>query len=85
MKQIKTICHASTEIFDNEVNAALTDGWTLVNRYTLPSEYFVAELEREVITEAERTCDNCRYRDQEENMEPCRNCSKDADKWEAEL
>ena len=82
MKQIKTVCNPSTEPFDNEVNAALADGWTLTKRYILGSGYFVAELEREVITEAERCCENCRYYDTDPEAEPCASCSDDCDKWE---
>ncbi len=83
MKQIKTIAEQNTQVFDDTVNLALEQGWGLVRRYYTPDNYFVAELEREIITEAERTCENCRYRDNDPRIEPCPNCSDDCDKWEA--
>ncbi|MGN1027799.1 MAG: hypothetical protein ACI4P4_15500 [Faecousia sp.] len=59
MKQIKTIkSRRDFELdFDDEVNEALRDGWTLLRRYIDPGfargsrvfyPVFVAELEREV-------------------------------------
>lgn len=95
MLQIKTIkkpIQSSTE-FDAEVNAAILEGWQLTKRATLgpvathvenPNVYAMlyAELEREVITEAERCCENCAHYDKGPGDEPCRNCGDDANKWE---
>ena len=80
MKQIKTIRKVHPEDFDKEVNDALSEGWTLVRRGIFPS-YFVAELEREIITEAERCCDNCAHCDKPGSSMPCADC-KDASHWE---
>lgn len=55
MKQIKTIYSRSSNAFDEEVNLALKDGWTLTRR-TFDPEGFLAELEKdeapEVLVEA---------------------------------
>jgi hypothetical protein len=60
MKQIKTIMQPIDTIgdasaFDNEVNAALTDGWQLHSRMTLknPAVVFVAYLEKDTEQEQE--------------------------------
>lgn len=94
MLQIKTIVDRleDADQFDNEVNAAIAEGWMLKKREVLlprsQSESLTArialyaELERVVITEAERGCDNCRYCDCDATLEPCANCSENADKWE---
>lgn len=82
MLQIKTIKHQNPERFDYKVNVALADGWTLTRRLTGPTD-FVAELEKEVITEDEKTCENCKHYDTLANNEPCISCTDDADKWEA--
>lgn len=93
MLQIKTIKDRldNAEDFDKEVNTALAEGWTLTKREVLPpadlGDRFIhtmlyAELEREEITEAERCCENCRYCDCDATLEPCSNCSDNADKWE---
>lgn len=81
MLQIKTIYKASAAEFDKEVNEALADGWS-ISRRTFDPQGFLAELEREVITEAEKGCENCRYCEQQPESEPCRSCSDDCDKWE---
>lgn len=93
MKQIKTIkrqLDASAE-FDNEVNAAIAEGWTLTRREVLsPMEgqsrifwhMLYAELEREIITEAERNCENCRYCETLGGMEPCHSCDASMSNWE---
>lgn len=59
MKQIKTIVHiadAGPEVFDNDVNKALAEGWKLVKREVLPPEFsgdayykrrYYAELEKD--------------------------------------
>lgn len=100
MKQIKTIYEDLTnpkalDNFDNEVNQALAEGWTLTKRDVLkPYEsettcwhrILYAELEKEIITEDERDCSNCRYRDVDEYAHPCIECDPDGtgvDKWEA--
>lgn len=94
MLQIKTIKNRldNAEDFDKAVNTALAEGWTLTKREVLPpvdlGGYFThttlyAELERVEITEAERGCENCRYCDCDATLEPCCNCSDNADKWEA--
>lgn len=53
MKQIKTIYQNSANAFDDRVNEALRDGWTLVRR-TFDSQGFLAELEREEEDDDER-------------------------------
>ena len=94
MKQIKTIKNRldSAAAFDTEVNAALLEGWQLTKREVLqplsqPEHQYTyimlyAELERETITEAERTCENCMHYSTNPEDEPCCDCSQDADKWE---
>ena len=82
MKQIKTVLSPSPVQFDSEVNAALAKGWTLVKRYTIPREGYVAEMEMEVITEEERCCENCAHYDKPNGADPCFSCSDDCDKWE---
>jgi hypothetical protein len=94
MLQIKTIkCESKEEKkFDELVNAALAEGWRLTKREIIPPfsaagyiafQLLYAELEREVITEAEKGCENCKYYEQQPESEPCRSCSDDCDKWEA--
>jgi hypothetical protein len=93
MLQIKTIKYQlnAAETFDEKVNAALAEGWTLTKREVLPPadlgdrvafRMLYAELEREEITEAERCCENCAHYDNGAHQEPCLSCSEDADKWE---
>lgn len=95
MKQIKTIKYRldNAEDFDKEVNVALAEGWTLTARKVLlppsqpnTSNYFnfmvYAELEKEIITDAERCCENCKHFDTSANMEPCLSCSDSASNWE---
>lgn len=82
MKQIKTVIDTNASFFDKEVNTALKEGWQLVRRYA-NGDYFVAELEREEITEAERECSNCKHCDKSSHSRPCCDC-EDASKWEAE-
>lgn len=80
MKQIKTIYKNSSSAFDDQVNAALKEGWTLVRR-TFDAAGFLAELERE-----EPSCKNCKHFRTPLSQEPCRSC-EDAngapDQWEA--
>jgi hypothetical protein len=94
MLQIKTIKNRldNVESFDKEVNEALRDGWRLTRREVLQPaaqaiEYtyimLYAELEKEIVTEAERCCENCKHRMQDASIEPCASCSDDCDKWEA--
>lgn len=94
MLQIKTIKNRldNEEAFDQAVNEALQDGWRLTRREVLQpmaqsEEYtytmLYAELAKVVITEAEKTCDNCKHCDAHPETEPCANCSEDCDKWEA--
>lgn len=77
MKQIKTIHHRIDESvkFDEEINAAITEGWQLTKREFVPGYCMLyAELEREVITEAERCCENCAHFDCAPSKEPCCSC-----------
>ena len=80
MLQIKTVFEKEADKFDKRVNAALIDGWQLTRRLTGP-EGFVANLEKVVITKAERCCDNCEHSDLNVTQEPCRSC-EDASHWE---
>jgi hypothetical protein len=80
MLQIKTICENDPAEFDRQVNNAIAEGWTLTKRGTITREsvYFLhsfyAELERVIITEAERCCENCKHRDTHPEDEPCFSC-----------
>ena len=68
MKQIKTIiCVTSEQDFDNMVNIAISDGWTLVKRDILPPyetttihyhRALYAELERDT-DKTKRCCEAC--------------------------
>ncbi len=95
MLQIKTIKHPfnHSTTFDEEVNIALAEGWRLIKRevigpHPIKTEAFnvwimlYAELEKDVITEAERCCENCAYCDCDATLEPCVSCDDDASKWE---
>lgn len=82
MLQIKTIHNTDPGAFDFSVNCALEDGWTLTRRLTGPGPDFVAELEREIITEAERDCENCKHHEKPLSCEPCCSCGETADRWE---
>ena len=82
MLQIKTIRIYDAEAFDRLVNEAIEDGWKL-NRRTLDNDcYLIAELERDIITEKEQCCENCKHSDKRMNDEPCCRCTETADKWE---
>ena len=85
MLQIKTIYRRDADVFDKEVNAALAEGWALTRR-TFDATGFLAELEREIITEAERRCENCKYWEQQPESPPCCDCEDGANgyptKWE---
>lgn len=82
MLQIKTIKATFPRDFDQQVNEALADGWTLTRRLTGHDD-FVAEMEREIITEAERDCENCKHSGLPLESAPCCFCNTEADKWEA--
>ena len=95
MLQIKTIKSRldNAGSFDNEVNEALADGWTLKRRrvlqplaqsgtYTYIMLY--AEFEKEIITEDEKTCENCKHFPIPEQLEPCVSCPN-GEKWEADV
>lgn len=89
MKQIKTILKGTDylENFDAAVNKALAEGWTLTKREVLPPfDYYhrtlYAELEREVVTEAERCCENCAHFGISAAAEPCASCSEECSNWE---
>ena len=86
MKQIKTI-YSRLEYaagFDDKVNEAIREGWKLTKREVLPptairngdQTYAVlyAELEREIITERERCCENCAHHEKSPFDEPCNKC-----------
>lgn len=91
MKQIKTIKSRIdyAEDFDRHVNDAIAEGWELKRREFIPSytsnSYTIlyAELERGIITEAERCCENCAHYITPSHNPPCCDCSEDCDKWEA--
>lgn len=91
MKQIKTIRRMDPEDFDNEVNTALAEGWELMKRETLligqeREVLHCAELEKEIITEAEKTCENCKHYSRPGDAEPCIYCDPENGVcyWEAE-
>lgn len=96
MKQIKTIVVTlegpkDVKDFDNKVNELLAEGWTLVKRelvhaVDLSSAYqphtLCAELEKEIITDAERRCENCKHFDNPSDANPCNVCDDNASHWE---
>lgn len=86
MIQIKTIVHHESETFDEKVNTALMDGWTLIKRDVVqasPTTWkLYAELEKVVITESEKCCDNCAYSDAPSHAWPCNDC-EDASHWDS--
>lgn len=96
MKQIKTIMVTlegpkDIKDFDNKANELLAEGWTLIKRELVPavdlgSAYqphsLYAELEKEIITDAERCCENCKHGDLSADAEPCINCNDNANLWE---
>lgn len=85
MLQIKTIYTRDPDVFDEKVNAALAEGWTL-SRRTFDPQGFLAEMEMVVITEAERLCANCAHLSRDASLEPCRSCEDGVNgyptKWE---
>lgn len=103
MKQIKTVYKdinprlspaGAVQEFDDEVNAALAEGWTLAKRGVLDphvgeiydyNRTLYAELEREVAEEDQgeddpHRCFNCKYGYTVGG--PCNDCDMDYDKWE---
>lgn len=85
MLQIKTIYTRDPDVFDEKVNTALAEGWAL-SRRTFDPQGFLAEMEREEITEVERCCENCLYWESQPESEPCRSCEDGTNgyptKWE---
>ena len=82
MKQIKTIYHKNSDDFDVEVNNELRDGWSLTWRAVQVQNgaiYFFAGLERDILPDGERDCDNCRHLEKLGD-EPCIFC-KDFNRW----
>lgn len=85
MKQIKTIiCVTSEQDFDNMVNIAIRDGWTLVKRDILPPcetttihyhRALYAELERDI----EKCCETCKHNFDEDECD----CDGEYSGWEA--
>ena len=72
MRLIKTIEEEKASIFDKEVNTALTEGWELVRRYRQDGEY-IAEMEKNNITENAHSCGDCRYYKVKQGS-PCSDC-----------
>ncbi len=90
MKQIKTIATKldATEAFNERVNAALAEGWTLVRREVLegsPHDHaaLFAELEREVYGKNDpKECKHCKHKNTLFVPDsPCPKC-KNYEKWE---
>ena len=92
MKQIKTIYKKSPSEFDNNVNEALQDGWKLMRR-TFDDGGFIAELEKNVVTEKEitdeipRICETCIHNGNPLYAYPCGGCKEmvtvSRSEWEA--
>ena len=83
MLQIKTIFKGNTQQFDEAVNLALQEGWTL-NRRCLVPEGFVAEMEKTIVTDNEKCCENCKHVNESPEREPCLSCSETCSEWEAQ-
>ena len=77
MLQIKTILKYDPNAFDEAVNAALAEGWTLTRR-TFDFPYFMAMLE---LPQEERGCWNCTHQSVPTTQPPCRRCSGNSE-WE---
>lgn len=90
MKQIKTIKNRldNAEMFDEEVNAALAEGWTLTKRDVIrPNAHPVGEtsftmLYAELECELERNCETCKHCDKTFKDEPCDTCTVTGSNWE---
>lgn len=91
MKEIYTFWGALSLACDVEgaINEKLAEGWQIVRREIIPcpadpcKSVLFYELERDFITEDEKTCENCRHYDRDGNVEPCASCT-DGEKWEVE-
>lgn len=90
MKEIKTVIEKSPELFDEEVNKALAEGWNLTRRDVFPGHYFLAELERDVeppkredIDYEAKLCGDCKHFDCSCKDEPCNSCGDEGKHWEA--
>lgn len=87
MKQIKTVISHKAAEFDKQVNSALLEGWVLLKRRLVcgpDSGYYYAELEKEIITETERCCENCKHYEDPVDIDPCLNCHDGVlEGWEA--
>lgn len=97
MKRIKTVMIKMRDVadlaeFDEKVNAAMAEGWTLTKREALQVQsvgvvcILYAELERELVEEKqsepkERRCGNCAHYGTPCYDYPC-TCCTDANKWE---
>ena len=86
MKEIKTVIEKRPELFDEEVNKALAEGWNLTRRDVFPGHYFLAELERDVkntnIDYEEKNCKDCKHFYCSCRDEPCFSCGE-GEHWEA--
>lgn len=87
MTKIKTIIAQTPAEFDNIVNDALDQGWTLKRRDVLPPyEGDVKRFPRLYYAELalEPCCENCRHEDcdPDDPNTPCFHCDDD-DRWEA--
>jgi hypothetical protein len=96
MKQIRTIVYRLDDVlmFDAAVNALLEDGWDITERKVLqpttpppaigpcPPVLLYAAMERYILGEDEKNCENCKHCDLPPDAAPCRDCSDTGDKWE---
>ena len=73
MKKIMTVYEADPKKFDEMVNTAIAEGWGLEKR-TFNQYAFIAELERDILTEEEKTCENCKHYSKSSDQEPCLSC-----------
>lgn len=86
--QIKTVVQHDVSTFDAHVNEHLSsgEGWRLIEYklvLTNGNGYHYAHLEREVMEEQDKECDNCRHCDTHAGAPPCCYCD-DASQWEPE-
>jgi len=91
MKQIKTIYYSTERNetkFDEAVNEALADGWSLIKRDVIQAvncgnvyyhRSFYAELEKDVTVK--KSCSNCKYHALSSQQNPCRDCLLESN-WE---
>lgn len=85
MKQIKTITNKNPRAFDEAVNEALRDGWTLTERGLVRRGYYAA-LERNDYVPEYASCGNCAHDYKgsiptEHAIQRCRGC-KEYSRWE---